>query len=221
MNCPYILAKIHTPYTYLCVQIRPRKKTPDDIHIGNSKGGVKKSTWAPEINLIHSGIELDSEMYLPSLTEDNKYNINKSETKTMNARAIWKNGLTFTGTADTGFSLPLGADPSVGGDDDGFRPMELIAIGLAGCTAMDVISILRKKRQEITDFEVRVQADRASDYPRVFTVIQITYEITGHEVQESAVKRAIELSEEKYCPAHAMLRKAALINCTYKIFEAS
>ncbi|UCF61511.1 MAG: OsmC family protein [Anaerolineaceae bacterium] len=139
----------------------------------------------------------------------------------MNARVIWKNKLTFTGTADTGFSLPLGADPKVGGDNDGFRPMELFAIGLAGCTAMDVISILQKKRQDITHFEVFVEADRASDYPRVFTDINITYEITGRGVQESAVKRAIDLSEEKYCPAHAMLRKAASINCTYTISEAS
>lgn len=139
----------------------------------------------------------------------------------MNARVIWKDRLTFTGTAETGFSLPLGADPSVGGDDDGFRPMELFAIGLAGCTAMDVISILRKKRQEITHFEVHVQANRASDYPRVFTDFQVTYEITGHDVQESAVKRAIELSENKYCPAHAMLRKSASINCTYKIIETT
>lgn len=139
----------------------------------------------------------------------------------MNARVIWKNKLTFTGTADTGFSLPLGADPKVGGDNDGFRPMELFAIGLAGCTAMDVISILQKKRQDITHFEVFVEADRASDYPRVFTDINITYEITGRGVQESAVKRAIDLSEEKYCPAHAMLRKAVSINCTYKISEAA
>jgi putative redox protein len=112
----------------------------------------------------------------------------------MNARVIWKNRLTFTGTADTGFSLPLGGDPSVGGDDDGFRPMELFAIGLAGCTAMDVISILKKKQQEITNFEVYVHADRASDYPRVFTDLQIRYEITGNDVQETAVKRAIDLS---------------------------
>jgi len=139
----------------------------------------------------------------------------------MNARVTWRNGLTFTGTADTGFSLPLGADPSVGGDDDGFRPMELFAIGLAGCTAMDVISILRKKSQEITHFEVHAQADRASDHPRVFTDIKITYEITGHDVEEVAVKRAIELIEDKYCPAHAMLRKVAVIKSTYKIIEAS
>jgi putative redox protein len=138
----------------------------------------------------------------------------------MNAKVTWKGGLTFTGTADTGFSVALGAEPSVGGDDDGFRPMELIAVGLVGCTAMDVISILRKKRQKITDFEAHVQADRATDHPRVFTDIHINYQITGHDVDEVAVKRAIELSEDKYCPGQAMLRKAAKITSSYKILES-
>ena len=138
----------------------------------------------------------------------------------MNARVTWKNRLTFTGTADTGFSLPLGGPPAVGGDDDGFRPIELFAIGLVGCTAMDVISILQKKRQTVTHFEVYVQADRASDHPRVFTDMLITYEISGHDIQESAVERAIELSEQKYCPAHAMLGKTVPIHSNYKIIEA-
>jgi putative redox protein len=76
----------------------------------------------------------------------------------MEANVIWQQGLTFTGTADTGFQVPLGAASAVGGDDDGFKPMELLAVGLAGCTAMDVISILQKKRQHVTGFEVRVHA---------------------------------------------------------------
>ena len=76
--------------------------------------------------------------------------------------------MTFTGTADSGFSVPLGGNPKFGGDNDGFRPMELIATGLAGCTAMDTISILQKKRQEVTDFEVNVHAERAKEHPSVF-----------------------------------------------------
>jgi putative redox protein len=139
----------------------------------------------------------------------------------MNAKVTWKGGLTFTGTADTGFSVALGADPSVGGDNDGFRPMELIAVGLVGCTAMDVISILRKKRQQITDFEAHVHADRALDHPRVFTTIHINYKVTGHDVDEAAVKRAIQLSEDKYCPGQAMLRKAVEITSSYEISESS
>ena len=112
----------------------------------------------------------------------------------MNAKVNWHNGLTFTGEADTGFTVPLGGKSSAGGEDDGFRPMELIATGLAGCTAMDTISILQKKRQDITEFEVNLSADQAESHPRVFTHISIDYLITGHAVDENAVLRAIQLS---------------------------
>ena len=139
----------------------------------------------------------------------------------MNAKVTWGGRLTFTGTASTGFTVPLGADPSVGGDNDGFRPMEMFAIGIAGCTAMDVISILLKKRQDVTDFEVYVQAEQASEHPRVFTDVQIEYIVTGHGVDEKAIKRAIELSETKYCPAQGMLAKVVPITSTYQIREAS
>ena len=77
----------------------------------------------------------------------------------MDAKVIWKQGLSFTGSADSGFLVPLGADPQVGGANDGFRPLELMAISLAGCTAMDVVSILRKKQQDVTAFEVKIQAE--------------------------------------------------------------
>lgn len=137
----------------------------------------------------------------------------------MNAEVKWQQRLTFTGTADTGFSVPLGGSSSVGGDDDGFRPMELIATGLAGCTAMDTISILQKKRQDVTDFEVKVHAERAEDHPRVFTHIKIEYLITGHAVDEKAVLRAIKLSAERYCPAQGMLSQIMPIDLQYQIFE--
>ncbi len=85
----------------------------------------------------------------------------------MDAKVIWHQGLSFTGTSDSGFNVPLGADPESGGNNDGFRPMELMAVSLAGCTAMDVVSILRKKQQNVTAFEVKVHADRAADHPKV------------------------------------------------------
>lgn len=138
----------------------------------------------------------------------------------MNATVNWEQRLTFTGTADSGFSVPLGAHPKVGGDDDGFRPIELIAIGLAGCTAMDVISILQKKRQVVTDFEVNVHAEREEKHPRVFTHITINYQITGHVVDEDAVLRAIKLSTERYCPAQGMFSQIVPIDLEYHIFEA-
>jgi len=137
----------------------------------------------------------------------------------MDAKVTWEKRLSFTGAADTGIEIPLGANVDVGGDGDGVRPMELFAIGLAGCTAMDVISILQKKRQEIDAFEVEVHMERADEHPKVFTEAEIVYFITGKNVQEKAVLRAIELSASRYCPAQAMLGQLIPIAIRYKIFE--
>jgi putative redox protein len=137
----------------------------------------------------------------------------------MDAKVNWKGRMSFIGTANSGFEVKLGSDPSVGGDDDGFRPMELMAISLAGCTAMDVISILSKKRQEVTDFEVKVYAERADEHPKVMTSARIDYLITGHNVDEAAVVRAIELSAVRYCPAQGMLSKVMPIDLNYEIYE--
>ena len=137
----------------------------------------------------------------------------------MDAKVIWSNGMSFTGTANTGFNVPLGADPSVGGANDGFRPLELMAVSLAGCTAMDVISILRKKQQQVTEFEVRVHADQRSDHPHVFIGAVITYLVSGKELDEAALVRAIELSATRYCPAQAMLSSVFPIKMEYEVFE--
>jgi putative redox protein len=135
----------------------------------------------------------------------------------MDARVIWNGRMSFTGSAETGFELPIDSDPSVGGDDSGFRPMELIAIGLAGCTALDVISILKKKRQDVREFSVEIHADRAEEHPKVFTKARILYRVTGKDVDEAAVARAVELSETKYCPAQAMLIQALPIEHSWEI----
>jgi putative redox protein len=137
----------------------------------------------------------------------------------MDAKVTWSQGMSFTGTAESGFSVPLGAEASVGGANDGFRPLELMAVSLAGCTAMDVISILRKKQQAVTGFEVQVQARRTEEHPRVFEHAKITYLLTGHNVDEAAVLRAVELSALKYCPAQAMLSKVFPMDLTYEIYE--
>jgi putative redox protein len=137
----------------------------------------------------------------------------------MEANVTWNGELTFAGGAESGFSLPLDAYTAVGGQGNGFRPMELFAIGLAGCTAMDVISILTKKRQEVTGFEVQVHADRAETHPKVFTNAVIEYFVTGHKVDEAAVVRSIELSTTSYCPAQAMLGQIMPIELVYHIFE--
>lgn len=127
--------------------------------------------------------------------------------------------MSFTGTANTGFEVPLGAHPKVGGDNDGFRPLELMAVSLAGCTAMDVISILQKKRQEITDFRVEVDADQAGEHPKVITDAVIEYHVTGKDVAEKAVVRAIELSATRYCPAQSMLAKVFPMELKYFIYD--
>jgi putative redox protein len=139
----------------------------------------------------------------------------------LKAEAIWKGRLAFTGKATSGFELQMDADASVGGDEAGFRPLELVAVGLAGCTAMDVISILKKKRQEITAFEVRVDAEQAPEHPMVFTRAVIEYLVTGRAVEEVAVARSIELSATRYCPVQGMLSKVMPIELRYAIFEES
>jgi putative redox protein len=138
----------------------------------------------------------------------------------MDAKVVWKHGLSFTGLADTGFELPLGADPSVGGENDGFRPMELFAIGLAACTGMDVISILRKKQQDVTAFEVRTHVSRTDQHPKVFTAVEVEYVVSGRNIDPAAVERSVELSITKYCPAQAMLSKAVPITHKITIIEA-
>jgi len=139
----------------------------------------------------------------------------------MDAKVIWKGKMSFNGSADSGFTLPLGSSPDSGGNDDGFRPMELVAIGLAGCTAMDVISILIKKRQDVTGFEVHVHSEKAETHPHVFTHMTVEYIVTGHAVDPTAVDRSIELSSTKYCPVQAMLGKAVTIDHKVTILETA
>ena len=112
----------------------------------------------------------------------------------MKAKVNWHGKLTFTGSSDTDFEVPLGAHPRVGGDNDGFRPLELMMVSLAGCTAMDVISILQKKRQQVTDFRVEVDANRADDHPKVITNAVIEYHVSGQDIGEKAVVRAIAVT---------------------------
>jgi len=138
----------------------------------------------------------------------------------MEAKVIWKNKMSFEGTSDSGFVVPLGTTPAVGGDDDGFRPLELLAIGLAGCTAMDVISILNKKKQDVQTFEVQVHVERAEEHPKVFTHLTIEYILSGKDIDRNAVDRAVELSATKYCPAQAMFGKIAPIDLVITINKA-
>ncbi|PKO12222.1 MAG: osmotically inducible protein OsmC [Chloroflexi bacterium HGW-Chloroflexi-10] len=138
----------------------------------------------------------------------------------MDAKVTWHHGLTFNATADSGFTLPLGGKKIVGGEEDGFLPMELFAIGLAGCTAMDVISIMNKMRQNVTNFEVKVHADRVDQHPKIFSEMHIEYIVTGKSLDPDAVEKAVKLSEERYCPGQAILSKTAQISHTITLIEA-
>jgi putative redox protein len=137
----------------------------------------------------------------------------------MKANVHWQKNMTFTGTTESGFPVIMDADKSVGGDSSAIRPMEMLLFGLAACTAMDVISILRKKRQDVTQYEVRVDAPRSREYPQVFTSATILYSITGRNIGEDAVLRSIELTSTKYCPAQFMFAQVMPIELQYEIFE--
>lgn len=136
------------------------------------------------------------------------------------AVATLVDGMQFVVETASGHSFTLDAAPEVGGRDSGPRPFELVVAGLAGCTAMDVISILRKMQQKVTGLKVRVKGEQASEHPKKFTRIHIEYIVTGYGLVEERVARAIELSETKYCPAMASLRPGAPITSSFTLLEA-
>lgn len=136
----------------------------------------------------------------------------------MEAKVYWNHkGMQFNGSADSGGVLHLSS--ALDGGRSGFRPMELLGIGLAGCTAMDVISILTKKKQDVQDFEVIVHTRNSEEHPKVWNWVQIEYVVTGRNIDPRAVERAMELSSQKYCPAQSMIGKAVNIELIYRIIE--
>jgi len=137
------------------------------------------------------------------------------------AKVTWVGpGLRLVGEASSGPAIVLDhVLPGEEGRESGPRPLELLLIGLAGCSAMDVVSILQKKRQPFTGLQVKVTAERADEHPRVYTHIHLEYVVTGQGVEPQAVERAIELSQTKYCPAAAMLSKAVEITTSYQIVQ--
>ncbi len=137
----------------------------------------------------------------------------------MKAVVNWQDGLKFNGIGPSGFAIQMDAESTLGGRDEGIRPMEMIALGLIGCQAMDVISILQKKRQQVTDFEVRFEGPRSPEFPKVFMRAVVTFVVTGRGVSEDAVLRSIELGATKYCPAQAMLEQAFPMELQYEIYE--
>lgn len=133
------------------------------------------------------------------------------------ARVIWTEGLQFVGAADSNHAMVMDAYPEVGGSNSGVHPGELLLISLAGCTGMDVVSILNKMRVKFDTFNIKVRAESAAEHPRVYTRIELTYVISGKDIPAEKLDRAIELSQSKYCSVGAMLGKTAKISYHYEI----
>ncbi len=137
----------------------------------------------------------------------------------MKARVSLLEGVSFAGTADSGHRVVMDGPPEFGGQNKGTRPMEMLLIGLGGCSAFDVVHMLRKARIDMTGCEVEIEAERAPDVPRVFTRIHMHFVISGTNIPESRVRRAVELSAEKYCSAALMFSKVARVTHDYEIIE--
>ena len=135
----------------------------------------------------------------------------------MKARIKWVEEATFLGESGSGHAVVMDGPPENGGRDLGIRPMEMLLIGMGGCTSFDVVMILKRARQAVTDCVVEVSAERADEVPKVFTSIHVHFIVTGHRLSEKQVARAVQLSAEKYCSASLMLGKAADITHDYEI----
>lgn len=139
---------------------------------------------------------------------------------THEVNVVLKDGMHFEGVFEDNVVVSMDSDASVGGQGKGISPKPLLLVSLGGCTGMDVISILRKKRQDVTGFEVRIKAEAADTHPKVYTHIHITYVVTGKGVAPAAVERAIQLSLDHYCPVANLLKPVVPIDTSYEIIEA-
>ena len=137
----------------------------------------------------------------------------------MKTRIKWVENVTFIGETDSGHAIVMDGPPDHGGRNLGPRPMEMLLLGLGGCTTFDIIMILKKSRQAVTDCVVEISAERADEEPKVFTNIHIHFIVTGKDLKEKQVERAVSLSAEKYCSASIMLGKTAAITHDFEIIE--
>ena len=137
----------------------------------------------------------------------------------MNISVNWVDGMLMVGKSHSGHSITMDGPPEIGGDNLGVRPMEMLLLGVAGCTMIDVVTTLKKMRQELTHCETKVNAERADDHPKVFTDIHIQFIVKGQDLDPKKVEKAITLSAEKYCSASIMLGKTASITHDFEIVE--
>lgn len=138
----------------------------------------------------------------------------------MKATVRWADGMRFVGESETGHEVVMDGAPEYGGRNAGARPMEVVLLGMGGCTAFDVVHILKKGRQAITGCDAAIEAERADTDPKVFTRIHVHFVVRGRGLSPEQVGRAISLSAEKYCSASIMLAKTAAITHDFEIIEA-
>ncbi len=138
----------------------------------------------------------------------------------MKARIKWVENVCFMGESETGHAVILDGAPDAGGRNLGMRPMEMLLIGMGACTSFDVVTILKKSRQLITDCVAEINAERASEIPKVFTNIHVHFVVTGKNLNATQVERAVKLSAEKYCSASIMLSQSVNITHDFEIQES-
>ncbi len=138
----------------------------------------------------------------------------------MKATIRWVEEAMFIGESGSGHAVVMDGPPEQGGRNAGIRPMEMLLLGLGGCTAYDVVSILRKSRQNVKHCNVEISAERSDEIPKVFTRIHVHFVVLGENLKAAQVERAVNLSAEKYCSASIMLGKTAVITHDYEILEA-
>ncbi len=135
------------------------------------------------------------------------------------AKVSYTSGLQFVAEADSGHAVVMDGEEKFGGRNSGPRPMELLLMGIGGCSGMDIVSILKKKKERLTGLDINVSGTMAEEYPHKYTQIDIEYVVRGKGLSDSAVRRAIELSMDKYCSVKATLEGVAKIGFSYKIVE--
>ncbi|NCN22610.1 MAG: OsmC family protein [Gallionella sp.] len=139
----------------------------------------------------------------------------------MKARVKWVEQVAFLGETESNHAVLMDGAPAAGGRNLGPRPMEMLLIGAGGCTSFDVITILKKSRQLVTDCYVELEAERAETEPRVFTKIHLHFVIKGHDIKPAVVEKAIKLSAEKYCSASIMLGATAAVTHDFEVIQES
>lgn len=137
----------------------------------------------------------------------------------MKARVQWLDGRAFVGESGSGHAVVMDGSQESGGRNIGLRPMEMMLLGLGGCTAFDIVMILERMREKVTGLDIALEGERATEDPKVFTHVKLIYKVTGRNLKPQNVERAVNLSAEKYCSASAMFEKTAKIEHSFEIIE--